>query len=77
MKSIQSLKGEVGVLLFITSSFYHYWVCINEETFAKLLMMRAGCQGKQIGIESWNFQSQPLISGEKGKLEIESVTDAE
>ena len=53
------------VLLFITRSFppqlgLYSW----RWLFGKHLEMGAGCQGNQAGIESWNFQSHPLVSRE-------------
>ena len=54
-------ESDRGVLIQQTP-FNHTWVYVNVATFGKHLRMRAGCQGNQLGIESWNFQSHSLTS---------------
>lgn len=56
--------GEVLVLLSTTSPFLSHWVYVNEVTFGKHPRRGAGCQGNEVCVEGWNFQSLVLISGE-------------
>ena len=56
--------GEALVLLSTTSLFLSHCMDINEVTFGKHPRRGTGCQGNQVCIEGWNFQSLVLISGE-------------
>lgn len=51
-ENFQSLKDEMGILLFITSTFHCHRVNANEVIFAKHLWMEAGC-----------LENQPCIEG--------------
>ena len=68
--SLQS-TGEALVLLLITSPFLSHRVYVNEGTFGKHPRRAAGCQGNQVCMEGWNFQSVLLISGEGKGLDAE------
>ena len=72
----QSHKCERDVLLFITSPSHHNWIYINKDAFAKHLRL-AGCQGHQLWIEGWNFQSQTLISREGRGAKFDSITNGQ
>lgn len=55
---LRSHKGEMGVLFFITSSFHHNLVYVNQETLGKYLRLTAGCQGNQISVPLLDFRGK-------------------
>lgn len=73
--SLQS-TGEALVLLLITSPFLSHQVYVNEGAFGKHTRRAAGCQGNQVCVEGWNFQSLVLISGEGKGLDAEFISHA-
>ena len=66
LKSLQSHKGEKGVLLFIISSFPAQLGLCKWDDFGKHLQMEVGCRR--------NFSPTWWFPGTGDRLEVESVT---